>query len=168
MVSADSRFDKWQRGEVQFTQLELTGYDMFNSEEGDCFHCHGDLTTGNLFGAWGDLQFSNNGIDSILSTGAGLENVTGDPNDRGKFKIPSLRNVEYSFPYMHDGRFSTLQEVIEFYNMGGHLTPTIDPNMKKAGIGRNWSQTQKDALLAFLKTLTDNSFITDTSFTKPQ
>jgi cytochrome c peroxidase len=167
MISADSRFDKWQRGEVQFTQLELTGYDMFNSEEGDCFHCHGDLTTGNLFGAWGDLQFSNNGIDSVLTPGAGLENVTGDPNDRGKFKIPSLRNVEYSFPYMHDGRFSTLQEVIEFYNMGGHLTATIDPNMKKAGIGRNWSQTQKDALLAFLKTLTDNSFVTDTSFTKP-
>jgi len=68
---------------------------------------------------------------------------------------------------MHDGRFTTLQEVIEHYNMGGYITPTIDPNMKKAGIGRNWTQTQKDALLAFLKTLTDNSFITDTSFAAP-
>ena len=167
MVSSESRFDKWQRGEATFTSLELMGYQMFNSEDGDCFHCHGDLTTGNLFGAYGDLQFANNGIDSVLTLNAGLENVTGNPDDRAKFKIPSLRNVEYSFPYMHDGRFTTLQQVIEHYNMGGYITPTIDPNMKKAGIGRNWTQTQKDALLAFLKTLTDNSFITDTSFAAP-
>ncbi len=167
MVSAESRFDKWQRGDVQFTQSELLGYQMFNDENGDCFHCHGDLTTGNLFGAWGDLQYSNNGIDSVLTPNSGLEKVTGNPDDRAKFKIPSLRNVEYSYPYMHDGRFNTLQEVIEHYNMGGHLTSTIDPNMKKAGIGRNWTPTQKEALLDFLKTLTDNSFITDTSFTAP-
>lgn len=167
MVSADSKFDRWQRGEASFTQAELMGYQMFNSEDGDCFHCHGDLTTGNLFGAYGDMQFSNNGIDSILIPNAGLENTTGRPEDRGKFKIPSLRNVEYSFPYMHDGRFTTLQDVIEHYNHGGFITPTIDPNMKKAGIGRNWTQTQKEALLAFLKTLTDNSFITDTSFAEP-
>ncbi len=85
----------------------------------------------------------------------------------GKFKIPSLRNVEYSFPYMHDGRFQTLQEVIEHYNMGGHPSPTIDPNMKKAGIGRNWTQAQKDGLIDFMKMLSDNSFIADTSFSNP-
>jgi cytochrome c peroxidase len=168
MVSADSKFDKWQRGDVQFSSQELMGYDIFNNEVGDCFHCHGDLTTGNLFGAYGDLQFSNNGIDSVLTPNMGLEGTTGNQEDRGKFKIPSLRNVEFSYPYMHDGRFATLQEVIEHYNHGGYLTATLDPNMKKAGIGRNWSQAQKDALLAFLKTLTDNSFLTDTSFSAPK
>ena len=167
MVSGDSKYDKWQRGEEQFTTLELEGYQMFNDENGDCFHCHGDYTTGGLFGAYGDLQFSNNGLDSVLLPNLGREGATGDSNDRGKFKIPSLRNIEYSFPYMHDGRFTTLQDVIEHYNMGGHITYTIDPNMKKAGVGRNWSQQQKDALLAFLRTLSDNTFIADTSFSDP-
>ena len=166
-VSADSKFDRYQRGEVQFTESEALGYEIFNNETGDCFHCHGDLTTGNLFGAFGDLQFSNNGIDSVLTPNSGYEFVSGDSLDRGKFKIPSLRNVEYSFPYMHDGRFATLQDVLEHYNMGGHITYTIDPNMKAAGIGRNWTQTQKDGLLDFLKTLSDNSFIADTSFSDP-
>lgn len=166
-VSANSKFDAWQRGDYVMNASEELGYELFNNEDGDCFHCHGDLTTGNLFGAYGDLQFSNNGVDSILTVNSGREAVTGNPDDRAKFKIPSLRNVEYSFPYMHDGRFQTLQDVIEHYNKGGYLTPTIDPNMKKAGIGRNWTQTKKDGLIDFLKMLTDNSFITDTSFSDP-
>lgn len=167
LVSANSKFDRVQRGEESFTALEEMGYQMFNSEDGDCFHCHGDFTTGNLFGAYGDLQFANNGIDSILTPGVGLEHTTGNAADRGKFKVPSLRNVEFSYPYMHDGRMTTLQDVIEHYNIGGYITPTIDPNMKKAGIGRNWSETQKQALVAFLKTLSDKSFLTDTSFARP-
>lgn len=167
MVSSESKFDRVQRGQESFTADEALGYQMFNSEVGDCFHCHGDLTTGNIFGAYGDLQFSNNGIDSILIPNSGRESVSGNVKDRARFKIPSLRNIEYSFPYMHDGRFATLQEVIEHYNQGGYVTSTIDPNMKKAGIGRNWTAQQKAALLAFLKTLTDNSFLTDTSFSAP-
>ncbi len=167
LVSSNSKFDKWQRGEASFTQLEEDGYELFNSEEGDCFHCHGDANTGNLFGAFGDLQFSNNGLDSVLKPMTGYEVVTGDTNDRAKFKVPSLRNIEYSFPYMHDGRFNTLQEVIEHYNMGGHLTYTLDPNMKAAGVGRNWTQYEKDALIAFMKTLSDEQFLTDTTFTNP-
>jgi cytochrome c peroxidase len=167
LVSSNAKFDKWQRGEATFTQLEEDGYELFNSEQGDCFHCHGDANTGNLFGSFGDLQFSNNGLDSVLTPMTGYEVVTGDTNDRGKFKVPSLRNIEYSFPYMHDGRFNTLQEVIEHYNMGGHLTYTLDPNMKAAGIGRNWTQYQKDALIAFMKTLSDDQFLTDTTFTNP-
>ena len=166
-VSANSKFDAWQRGDYVMNASEELGYELFNNEDGDCFHCHGDLTTGNLFGAYGDLQFSNNGLDSVLTVGSGREAVTGNPDDRAKFKIPSLRNVEYSFPYMHDGRFQSLQEVIEHYNMGGHPTTTIDPNMKKAGIGRNWTQAKKDGLIAFLKMLTDNSYIADTSFSDP-
>ena len=167
MISSNSKFDRWQRGEYQFTQLELDGYQIFNSEEGDCFHCHGDANTGNLFGAYGDLQFSNNGLDSVLKPNTGYEVVTGDSLDRAKFKIPPLRNIEYSFPYMHDGRFNTLQEVIEHYNMGGHITYTIDPNMKAAGIGKNWSAYQKSALIAFMRTLSDDSFLNDTTFSNP-
>jgi cytochrome c peroxidase len=167
LVSSNSKFDRWQRGEAQFTQLEEDGYELFNTEEGDCFHCHGDANTGNLFGSFGDLQFSNNGLDSVLTPMTGFEVVTGDENDRAKFKIPSLRNIEFSFPYMHDGRFNTLQEVVEHYNMGGHLTYTLDPNMKAAGVGRNWTQYEKEALVAFMRTLTDEQFLTDTTFTNP-
>ena len=93
-------------------------------------------------GSFGLLQFSNNGLDSTHEVGDGREGVTGNPNDRGKFKVPSLRNIEYSFPYMHDGRFQTLAEVVEFYNMGGHPSATLDPNMKAAGVGRNWSEAE--------------------------
>lgn len=167
LISDNSKYDQWVRGEYQFTEEEALGFEIFGTEQGDCFHCHGDVGTGNLFGAYGVLQFSNNGLDSVLTRGSGLEGVTGDTLDRGKFKIPSLRNVEYSFPYMHDGRFQNLFEVIEFYNMGGHVTYSLDPNMKAAGEGRNWSQQQKSALIAFLLTLSDPSFVTDTAFSDP-
>ena len=68
---------------------------------------------------------------------------------------------------MHDGRFSNLDEVIEFYNTGGFITPTTDPNMKAAGIGRNWSPQEKADLKAFLLTLSDTDFLTDTIFSSP-
>lgn len=167
LVSSNSKYDQFKRGEVNFTDLELEGYNLFHSEEGDCFHCHGDATTGNIFGAFGDIQFSNNGLDSVLRPNSGRERVTGRADDRAKFKIPSLRNIEYTGPYMHDGRFNTLGQVIEFYNFGGHVTPTTDPNMKAAGIGRNWTLRQKQALLSFLETLSDPSFVNDTSFSDP-
>lgn len=167
MVSSNSKYDKWKSGEATFTDLELEGYNLFHSENGDCFHCHGDVTTGNIFGAFGQIQFSNNGLDSVLTPNSGREKVTGRAEDRAKFKIPSLRNVDLTAPYMHDGRFNTLGQVVEFYNMGGHVTPTTDPNMKAAGVGRNWTLRQKQALLAFLETLTDNEFIQDTTFSDP-
>ena len=168
LVSANSKFDRWFRGEETFTAQELEGYTLFNSERGDCFHCHGDLNTGLTFGAFGNVQFSNNGLDSTLVPGSGYERVTGNPADRAKFKIPTLRNVEYTAPFMHDGRFATLRQVIEHYNFGGHPSATLDPNMKAAGIGRNWSLEEKDALLAFMLTLSDPVFLTDTSFADPE
>jgi cytochrome c peroxidase len=163
MVSGNSKFDKYMRGEATLNSLELSGMELFNTERGDCFHCH----SAPIFGAFGADQFMNNGLDSVLSPNSGREVVTGDSLDRGKFKAPTLRNIEYSFPYMHDGRFQTLQEVIEHYNMGGHKSYTIDPNMKAAGIGRNYSQFEKDALIAFLRALSDPEFLTDTTFTDP-
>ncbi len=170
MISGNSKFDQGfaVTNDVlqpfpNFTDQENRGKDLFFNEQGDCFHCHSNPT----FGAFGELQFSNNGLDSVLAPGSGREGVSGDPADRGKFKVTTLRNIEFSFPYMHDGRFQNLQEVIEFYNFGGHVTPTLDPNMKAAGVGRNWTQTQKDDLLAFLFTLSDIQFLTDTTFADP-
>jgi cytochrome c peroxidase len=167
MISGSSKFDQYLEGTYTFSSSEQLGFDIFNNEQGDCFHCHGLASTGYQMGAYGLLQFTNNGLDSLYEVGDGREAVTGLASDRGKFKIPSLRNVEYSYPYMHDGRFQTLAEVIEFYNTGGFPSATVDPNMKALGVGRNWSIEQKQALEDFLKTFTDVSFLTDTSFSNP-
>jgi len=163
VISSNSKYDRFIRGEVSFTPSELRGLDLFNTEVGDCFHCHGDFATGFQFT---DGLFHNNGLDSTF-TDMGLYNVTGNPNDMAKFKTPTLRNIEYTAPYMHDGRFQTLEEVIEHYNMGGHISATIDPLMKAAGSGRNWTEQQKQDLLNFLLTLSDPDFISNPDFQDP-
>ena len=93
------------------------------------------------------------------------------PNEQnlGRMKVPTIRNIGYSEPYMHDGSIPDLDSLVEFYNFGGHKTPTsnVDPNMKAAGVGRNWSPRQKDALEAFLKSLTDFKFLSDTAYSDP-
>ena len=81
-------------------------------------------------------------------------------SDNGKFKTPTLRNIEVSAPYMHDGRFATLEKVIEHYDSGGHFSSTVDPLMKKLGVGLNLTNQEKSDLIAFLKTLTDYDYIT--------
>lgn len=169
MVSGNSKYDRGKKQNFSnFSQLEIDGMEIFNSEIGDCFHCHGDGTTGGIMGAYGNLQFSNNGLDSVLTPNTGYEFTTGDPRDRGKFKIPSLRNVEYSYPYMHDGRFALLQDVIDHYSTGVKKTPTLDPIMEKNGTRyKNFSVYQKQALLAYLYTLSDTDFLTDSTFSNP-
>lgn len=177
LISANSKFDRVMRvkdGE-QFTAIEQRGYDLFNTDfdplggfGGDCFHCHGERETRFLFGAFGrDLQFLNNGLKADYSADEGRAIVTGRAQDVGKFKVGSVRNVEFSFPYMHDGSIPTLDSLIGFYNFGGHKHANIDPNMKAAGIGRNWNEGQKIALAAFLRTLTDHEFLTDSAFSDP-
>ena len=174
MISADSKFDKWRRGEVaELTQSEDHGRELFITEGGspedvpggqfgaDCFHCHG----------FGDMQFSdylphNNGLDSNFSD-LGVGGVTNDPLDYGKFKTPTLRNIELTSPYMHDGRFETLEEVIDHYDSGGHPSETLDPFMKFEEGGLNLSDQDKADLIAFLKTLTDTSFVDDPKFSNP-
>ena len=154
LVSSNSKFDKFYRGEGSLNSSELNGYAIFNSEKGDCFHCHGTmLFTDNLF--------HNNGLDSeepFIDNGLG--DITNNPSDNGKFKTPSLRNVEFSAPYMHDGRFSSLEEVISHYNDGGHYSSTVDPLMKKIGVGLQLTNQELNDLIAFLKTLSDEDYIT--------
>lgn len=163
LVSYNSKFDKFLRGEEDLSPSELNGFILFTTEKGDCFHCHSiPLTT--------DNAFRNIGLDSAYnSTNWGRYEVTHNPLDKGKFKVPTLRNIELSAPYMHDGRFATLAEVIEHYNSGVKISKTIDPIMTKAGkeYGLNLSAQEKKDLISFLKTLTDTSFINNKAFSKP-
>lgn len=174
MVSAGSKFDKQRIGQYTFTQEEYRGFVLFTTEGGnpeqvaggsfgaDCFHCHG----------FGDMQmtdglFHNNGLDSHFQNDPGRFNVTLNPLDSGKFKTPTLRNVEFSAPYMHDGRFNTLIEVIEHYNTGGHPSTTIDSFMKFTSGGLQLSETSKNDLIAFLKCLSDTAFMNNPNFKDP-
>ncbi len=159
MISSNSKFDKWLRGEVNLTELEREGYVLFNTEEADCFHCHATI----LFT---DNQMRNNALDE--NPDAGYFEVTGDPKDIGRFKTPSLRNIEYRAPYMHDGRFATLEEVIDFYSEGLKESPTVDPLMVYLHQGGVHLTThEKEALLAFLKTLSDPDYLTNPELSNP-
>ena len=162
MISYNSKLDKRLRNEISLTPSELNGYVIYVTERGDCFHCHnidaGRLMTDNLF--------HNNGLDSVF-TDLGRGAITGNAFDYGKFLTPTLRNIALTAPYMHDGRFQTLEEVVEHYNSGGKASSTVDPLMKHVGTGLNLSNQEKADLVAFLKTMTDTSFINDTRFRSP-
>jgi cytochrome c peroxidase len=160
LVSQDSRFDRAARKVETLTEQEKLGLQLFITEHdprmglrgADCFHCHG----GNLFTTH---QFANNGLAPSANDPGRME-ATGLQIDRDMFKIPSLRNVAVTAPYMHDGRFQTLEEVIDHYDHGIHRSPTLDPNIAKhppQGLGL--TAAEKAALVAFLKTLTDDAFI---------
>lgn len=161
LISANSRFDQFQRGEIELTTSEANGLNIFLDESrGDCFHCHGNP----LNPLWTDNIFHNNGLDEFF-TDKGLSNVTGDPRDDGKFKTPSLRNLAFTAPYMHDGRFETLDEVINHYSEGLVYSETIDPLMKAVGEGGvQLSEEDKADLKAFLLSLSDPSFINNPDF----
>lgn len=161
LISSNSKFDKYSLGQATLTPEELNGLDVFMQESrGDCFHCHGNPNNP----LWTDNIFHNNGLDATF-TDLGLGGVTGDPSDNGKFKSPSLRNLAYTAPYMHDGRFATLDEVINHYSEGLQNSSTIDPLMKKVDEGGvQLSDQDKADLKAFLLTLSDPSFLTNPDF----
>lgn len=161
LISANSKFDKYSLGQETLTAQELNGLDVFLREDkGDCFHCHGNPNNP----LWTDNDFHNNGLDATF-TDLGLGAVTGDPNDNGKFRSPSLRNLAFTAPYMHDGRFATLDDVIDFYSEGLQNSPTIDPLMKNIDQGGVQLSTQDKAdLKAFLLTLSDPSFLNNSAF----
>lgn len=163
MISGNSKFDKSQVGEAQFTDSELRGQLLFFGEKGDCFHCHGSsLFTG--------FEYENNGAQQIL-TDNGLGDVTGLATDIGKFKPTTLRNIAFTAPYMHDGQFETLEEVVEFYNSGvNQSSPNISPTMMKnnrPGGTLNLTVQEKADLVAFLKTLSDSEFVNNPDFMDP-
>ena len=160
MISSNSKWDSYLRGEVMLSQSESQGFEIFFTEKGDCFHCHSTI----LFT---DNKFRNNGLDSIF-TDDGLSDFTNNSNDIGKFKTPTLRNIMFTAPYMHDGRFSSLEEVIDFYSEGIVWSPTVDPLMKKVNQGGLFlTQQEKNSLIAFIKTLSDTSFINNPEYSNP-
>ncbi len=158
LISNKSRFDLFLQGKAELTPLELAGYNLFLSEKTECFHCHGrPLFT--------DDDFHNNGLDE--SPNAGLEGVTGDHTDRGMFRVPTLRNVEFTAPYMHDGRYQTLEQVVNFYSDSIKSSPTVDPLMPNEHGGFHLTELEKMQLVAFLKTLSDTAFINNPDFSNP-
>lgn len=161
VISANSKFDKYIRGEVDLTLDELKGKELYEDQtKGDCFHCH---VVGSTFT---DFEFRNNGLDSIF-TDLGRYRITLKESDKGKFKTPSLRNIELTAPYMHDGRFKTLEEVMEHYNTEFKVTsPNLAADIALAKKGR-LNTTEKMQIIAFLKTLTDTEFINNPNFKKP-
>ena len=161
LISGNSKFDQYLLGNATLSLQELNGFAVFMDEEkGDCFHCHGSDNNP----LWTDNEFHNNGLDASFND-LGLGTVTGDPNDNGKFRSPTLRNLTFTAPYMHDGRFATLEEVINHYSEGLQFSPTIDPLMKKVSQGGvQLSVEEKISLKAFLLTLTDFQFINNPDF----
>jgi cytochrome c peroxidase len=163
LISGNSKFDKFMRHEVNLTTQEMMGFTIFNTEKGDCFHCHSLslMTDGNLH---------NIGLDSVFTgLNEGYYTVSGDPGDLGKFKSPSLRNVALRTSFMHDGRFTTLDEVINHYNNEVKITPSVDPIMTKPGKenGLELTPFDIDNLKAFLHTLTDSTYLTNPQFSSP-
>lgn len=143
------------------TATEWAGYDLFKSLNGaDCFHCH----NGPLMQVQG---MRNNGLDATF-TDIGFGAISGNPNDNGKFKTPTLRNIALTAPYMHDGRFATLDEVIEHYSSGIQQSPTIHPLIEYAFQGGvQLDAFEKNLLKQFLLTLTDNEFVNNPDFRAP-
>ena len=138
LISGNAKFDQYLLGNTTLSQQELNGFTIFMSED--------------------------KGLDTSFND-LGLGAVTGDPNNNGKFKSPSLRNLVYTAPYMHDGRFSTLEEVINHYSEGLQNSSTIDPLMKKVNQGGvQLTPLERANLKAFLITLTDDDFINNPSF----
>ncbi|CAM1363522.1 Cytochrome c peroxidase [Tenacibaculum sediminilitoris] len=161
LISGNSKFDQYLLGKTELTPEEQNGFNVFMDEaRGDCFHCHGSDNNP----LWTDNKFHNNGLDEAFID-LGLGNVTGDPNDNGKFKTPSLRNLKFTAPYMHDGRFATLEDVINHYSEGLKQSSTIDPLMKKVSQGGvQLSNKDKADLKAFLLSLSDTNFVNNPNF----
>jgi cytochrome c peroxidase len=171
VVSKDSKYDRYLKGEVQLTESEERGRVLFETEYNpffpefsgaDCAHCHGGINFEND-------QYMNNGLDDEASiTDIGFEEVTKNRMDRAKFKVPSLRNVAVTAPYMHDGRFQTLEEVIDHYNEGIQESMTTDItvlNTKETGLFLD--EQDKQDLINFMKTLTDPVFLTNQEYANP-
>lgn len=171
IVSYNSKYDQYLAGTAQLTESEERGRELYFAEYNpffpalsgaDCQHCHGGDNFEN------DL-YMNNGLDleSNISD-LGREMATMDASDRGKFKVPSLRNVAVTAPYMHDGRFKTLEEVIDHYDHGLQPSPTLDPALENTrGTGLMLSDQDKTDLVNFLKTLTDQDFLTEEAYKSP-
>ena len=153
LISGNSDYDKFKNGNTSaLTVSEKRGKDLFFSNRTNCSSCHSGFNfTDNTFQDVGLYQNSND---------SGRMRITLDENDRNKFVVPSLRNVEVTEPYMHDGSLATLEEVIDFFNTGGHLSVNKSNLVTALGL----TPLEKMDLVNFLKSLTDDEFLNNKKF----
>ncbi|GAB4407150.1 MAG: cytochrome-c peroxidase [Bacteroidia bacterium] len=162
LISSGSKYDRFIASGMDstvFNEAEWRGYQLFflesaTNNHAECFHCHGGYNFDDPEG-----RFRNNGLYTFYQD-FGRFNITGDPLDVGKFKVPSLRNIEYTAPYMHDGSMRTLEEVLRHYAKGGNIHPNRDILISNITLTE---QDQAD-IIAFLKTLSDPGFISNPAF----
>lgn len=185
MISGRSRFDQYLQGQARLSPSELRGFELFNSPQTDCFRCHGGVNFSDQVVHAGSLSahkpFHNVGLYNVQGTGAypdgnqGLFEISERAQDRGKFRTPSLRNVEVTGPYMHDGSVATLTEAVELFARGGRHVTTgphagdgrTNPYKSEFIKARDLSPRDIADLVAFLKTLTDHEFLNDPQFSDP-
>ncbi|GAB3323160.1 cytochrome c peroxidase [Hymenobacter humi] len=161
LTSANSRYDRYSRNEPGgvLDAAELRGLTVVRQQ---CSPCHaGELFT--------DESFRNNGLDRQFPRDSGRAHITRSPLDAGRFKVPSLRNVARTAPYMHDGRFTTLGQVLDHYDQGVKESATLDPGLRRPGAapGIPLSTQERQDVLAFLHTLTDEEFLRNPQLAKP-
>ncbi len=169
LISADAPYDRYLRMEYRFTATEQRGYDLFFGAPGrqirsaGCGNCHGGprIVT---------ETYHNNGLDHVPAD-SGRESVTGMAYDRGRFRVVTLRNIALTAPYMHDGRFADLGQVLDHYSEHILYSPTLSPTLRDTAsrpVLLHLTGEEKADLIAFLNTLTDSSFITDPHFADPK
>jgi cytochrome c peroxidase len=181
LISGDSRVDRYRRGELTaLTESERRGQELFFSETLECHHCHGGfnftIAVDDASRPTQDVQFFNTGLyQRYPDVDPGLWEFTFAEADRGRFRPPSLRNVAVTAPYMHDGSVATLEEVVAIYERGGRAIATgpnagdgrDNPNKSPLVAGFPLSDQERADLLAFLRALTDDHFLTDPTLADP-
>ncbi len=182
LISSHSRYDQFLRGEVALTPQEELGRKLFMAHPdvkvslrgANCIDCHSQFVTSGFSARYDG--FSNNGLDDEEHLQPGLQTSTGNPAHRGMFKVPSLRNIALTGPYMHDGRFKTLEDVLDHYDSGIKSSSTLSSLIVEANnrsgetggpISLHLTATEKAAIIAFLSTLTDQEFVTAERFSDP-
>lgn len=182
LMSSNSRYDQYLRGEITLSPQEEHGRKLFMAHPdtkvtlrgGNCIDCHSQFLTSGFATVFDG--FSNNGLDNDETLQAGLFSLTKNEVHRGLFKTPTLRNIAVTSPYMHDGRFATLEEVLAHYNGGIKRSKTLSPLIIEADnipktqndhISLNLNDNEISAIIAFLHTLTDEEFLTHSAFSNP-
>lgn len=186
LISGGSAYDRYQAGDADaLSDSALRGKELFFSERAECFHCHGGFnfsdSVTHVGKAFDEIAFHNTGLYNLDRLGAypepnvGLFAFSGDLRDMGRFKAPTLRNVELTAPYMHDGSIATLPEVIDHYAAGGRTIAdgpnagigSDNPNRSEFVTGFDFDAQEKADLIAFLRALTDEDFVTNPRFSDP-
>ena len=186
LISARSPFDRWQRGEADaISESAKRGNALFNSEKCECFHCHSGFNLQDVVKYVGhpmvEARFHNTGLYNIDGLGGypapntGINEITGNPQDMGRFRAPTLRNIAVTAPYFHDGSAATLDDVLDHYAAAGRTivsgpnagVGSANPYKSSFIIGFTLSPQERADLLAFFDSLTDRVFLTDPRFGDP-